>query len=92
MSDSLGMPRPTPHALLNKRLIMLLRLLLLPPRALLPVGRNLQRETAEPDGEADEIYEAEAGLGVAGNRVDEVNWETSESDPGGLAEPVRFER
>lgn len=68
---------------------MLLRLLLLPPCALLPIGRDFQRETSEPDGEADEIDEAEAGLGVAWDRVDEVDWETGECDPGGLAEPVR---
>lgn len=81
------MSRPTPHTLLDKRLIVLLRLLSFPPRALLPIRGDLQREPAEPDGQADEVDEAEAGLSVARNRVDEVDGETGEGDPGCLAEP-----
>lgn len=81
------MPRPAPNTILDKRLIVLLLILPLPPSTLLSICCHFQHESRSPDGETDEVDEAETGLGVAWDRVDQVDGETSECDPCRLSKP-----
>lgn len=85
------MPRPTPHALLDKLLVVLLLILPLPPRALLSIRRHFEREPAKPDAEAEQVDESETGLCVAWDRVDEVDGETGAGNPCCLTKPGRHE-
>lgn len=86
------MPRPTPHALLDKLLVVLLLILSLPPRALLSIRRHLKSEPSKPDAEAEQVDESETGLCVAWDRVDEVDRETGAGNPCCLTKPGRYEK
>ena len=91
MRDSLRVARPRPKTRLDELLVVLLVSPLLPPRALLLVGEELDPPRGRPDADSDEVEQAKSRLARLGDGVDEVDGQSGERDPDGLAGPCPSE-